>query len=47
MQKINEENNEVYKRYLYHNNKEGMTRDVILLYLNVKAMRTKYLKLKL
>ena len=46
-EKSDEENNNIYKRYLSYNNKEGMRPEVISLYLNVKEMRTKYLKLKI
>ena len=40
-------NNELYSAYLNYNNKEGMSKDIISLYLNVKKMRPKFLKLKL
>ena len=45
MKKVIGENNELYKTYLGYSNKEGMSEEVISLYLKIKGMRTKYLKL--
>ena len=47
LRKIDGDNNELYKSYLNYNNKQGMTKDIISLYLNVKKMKTKFLRLKL
>jgi exodeoxyribonuclease VII large subunit len=47
IRKIAGDNNELYRTYLNYNNKEGMTTDIIQLYLNVKKMKAKYLKLKI
>jgi len=47
IRKLDGDNNDLYKAYLSYNNREGMTKDIISLYLNVKKMKTKYLKLKI
>ena len=40
-------NNDLYYKYLTYNNENGITKEIIILYLNLLKMKPKYLKLKL
>jgi exodeoxyribonuclease VII large subunit len=44
--KVNLNNNQIYENYLNYDNKHGLTKDIINLYLNLKNIKVKYYKIK-